>query len=179
MVYTKFSRYQLFWFLCSTSVCVGDHLFVDVNLSDLAVGLILLTLSLLVLCSCLILIVKLLNSILKGQVAGVIKKILNTGEQRFILVYWLVACDELVHVCVHPYVFVCRFSISIWLGHRLHCHPSWCWNDFYCAEQFGVHICHYSTCWWGQSSIHHYYFKFFSWFHWLNVKLKYTAVFLV
>ncbi|XP_038569526.1 sodium-dependent phosphate transport protein 2B-like [Micropterus salmoides] len=55
-----------------------EHLFVDVNLPDLAVGLILLALSLLVLCSCLILIVKLLNSMLKGQVAGVIKKILNT-----------------------------------------------------------------------------------------------------
>ncbi|XP_020794147.2 sodium-dependent phosphate transport protein 2B-like [Boleophthalmus pectinirostris] len=54
------------------------HLFVDVALSDLAVGLILLALSLLVLCSCLILIVKLLNSMLKGQVASVIKKILNT-----------------------------------------------------------------------------------------------------
>ncbi|XP_059184803.1 solute carrier family 34 member 2a [Centropristis striata] len=54
------------------------HLFVDVNLPDLAVGLILLALSLLVLCSCLILIVKLLNSMLKGQVALVIKKILNT-----------------------------------------------------------------------------------------------------
>ncbi|XP_073322188.1 solute carrier family 34 member 2a [Pagrus major] len=54
------------------------HLFVNVNLPDLAVGLILLALSLLVLCSCLILIVKLLNSMLKGQVAGVIKKILNT-----------------------------------------------------------------------------------------------------
>ncbi|KAM3623869.1 uncharacterized protein V6R79_016489 [Siganus canaliculatus] len=55
-----------------------EHLFVNVNLSDLAVGLILLALSLLVLCSCLILIVKLLNSMLKGQVASVIKKILNT-----------------------------------------------------------------------------------------------------
>lgn len=54
------------------------HLFVEVNLSDLGVGLILLALSLLVLCSCLILIVKLLNSMLKGQVASVIKKILNT-----------------------------------------------------------------------------------------------------
>uniref|UniRef100_A0AAV2LHP5 Uncharacterized protein n=1 Tax=Knipowitschia caucasica TaxID=637954 RepID=A0AAV2LHP5_KNICA len=54
------------------------HLFVDVALTDLAVGLILLALSLLVLCSCLILIVKLLNSMLKGQVANVIKTILNT-----------------------------------------------------------------------------------------------------
>ncbi|XP_061832934.2 solute carrier family 34 member 2a [Nerophis lumbriciformis] len=56
-----------------------EHLFVDVQLSDLAVGLILLALSLLVLCSCLLLIVKLLNSMLKGQVASIIKKILNTN----------------------------------------------------------------------------------------------------
>uniref|UniRef100_A0A8C6PSX3 Sodium-dependent phosphate transport protein 2A n=1 Tax=Nothobranchius furzeri TaxID=105023 RepID=A0A8C6PSX3_NOTFU len=54
------------------------HLFVDCSLSDLAVGLILLTCSLLVLCSCLILLVKLLNSLLKGQVASSINKILNT-----------------------------------------------------------------------------------------------------
>ncbi|KAF7659832.1 hypothetical protein LDENG_00292440 [Lucifuga dentata] len=56
----------------------SNHLFVNVTLPDLAVGLILLALSLLVLCSCLILIVKLLNSMLKGPVAVVIKKILNT-----------------------------------------------------------------------------------------------------
>lgn len=43
-------------------------------------GLILLALSLLVLCTCLILIVKLLNSMLRGQVAVAIKKVLNTGE---------------------------------------------------------------------------------------------------
>ncbi|XP_038148347.1 solute carrier family 34 member 2a [Cyprinodon tularosa] len=55
-----------------------NHIFVNVNLSDLAVGLILLALSLLVLCSCLVCIVKLLNSMLKGQVAAVIKKFLNT-----------------------------------------------------------------------------------------------------
>ncbi|XP_053337792.1 solute carrier family 34 member 2b isoform X2 [Clarias gariepinus] len=54
------------------------HLFASANLPDLAVGLILLALSLLVLCTCLILIVKLLNSMLKGQVAVVIKKVLNT-----------------------------------------------------------------------------------------------------
>lgn len=42
-------------------------------------GLILLAASLLILCTCLILIVKLLNSMLKGQVAVVIKKVLNTG----------------------------------------------------------------------------------------------------
>lgn len=54
------------------------HLFANVDLPDLAIGLILMALSLLILCTCLILIVKLLNSMLKGQVAVVIKKILNT-----------------------------------------------------------------------------------------------------
>ncbi|KAM4020846.1 sodium-dependent phosphate transport protein 2C isoform 1-T2 [Anomaloglossus baeobatrachus] len=53
------------------------HIFAYANLSDIAVGFILLTASLLVLCTCLILIVKLLNSVLKGQIAHVIKKIIN------------------------------------------------------------------------------------------------------
>ncbi|KAJ8342030.1 hypothetical protein SKAU_G00319580 [Synaphobranchus kaupii] len=56
----------------------SQHIFASSSLSDLAVGLILLTLSLLTLCSCLILVVKLLNSMLQGQVAVVIKKIINT-----------------------------------------------------------------------------------------------------
>ncbi|XP_065261389.1 sodium-dependent phosphate transport protein 2B [Emys orbicularis] len=55
-----------------------QHLFVGTNLADLAVGLILLAGSLIILCTCLVLIVKLLNSVLKGQVASVIKKTLNT-----------------------------------------------------------------------------------------------------
>ncbi|XP_034282181.1 sodium-dependent phosphate transport protein 2B isoform X2 [Pantherophis guttatus] len=54
------------------------HIFVGSQLQDLAIGLILLAFSLLVLCTCLVLIVKLLNSVLKGQVANVIKKTLNT-----------------------------------------------------------------------------------------------------
>uniref|UniRef100_A0A3B5AT14 Sodium-dependent phosphate transport protein 2A n=1 Tax=Stegastes partitus TaxID=144197 RepID=A0A3B5AT14_9TELE len=54
------------------------HLFVDCSLSDLAIGLVLLACSLLVLCSCLILLVKLLNSLLKGQVASAINNVVNT-----------------------------------------------------------------------------------------------------
>uniref|UniRef100_A0A3B5L5G1 Sodium-dependent phosphate transport protein 2A n=1 Tax=Xiphophorus couchianus TaxID=32473 RepID=A0A3B5L5G1_9TELE len=56
----------------------GKHLFVDSSLSDLAIGLILLVCSLLVLCVSLLLLVKLLNSLLRGQLANVINKILNT-----------------------------------------------------------------------------------------------------
>ncbi|CAH2299935.1 sodium-dependent phosphate transport 2B isoform X1 [Pelobates cultripes] len=67
---------------CTFSNCMApikcSHLFANTSLPDLAVGLILLALSLFVLCLCLILIVKLLNSMLKGQVSVVIKKILNT-----------------------------------------------------------------------------------------------------
>uniref|UniRef100_A0A669E588 Sodium-dependent phosphate transport protein 2B n=1 Tax=Oreochromis niloticus TaxID=8128 RepID=A0A669E588_ORENI len=55
-----------------------NHIFANTTLSELAVGLILLAASLFVLCTCLILIVKLLNSMLKGQVAVLIKKVLNT-----------------------------------------------------------------------------------------------------
>ncbi|XP_030000870.1 sodium-dependent phosphate transport protein 2A-like [Sphaeramia orbicularis] len=54
------------------------HLFVSTELSDLTVGLILLVGSLAVLCTCLLLLVKLLNSILKGQVAKIIHKVINT-----------------------------------------------------------------------------------------------------
>uniref|UniRef100_A0A3B4WRV0 Sodium-dependent phosphate transport protein 2A n=1 Tax=Seriola lalandi dorsalis TaxID=1841481 RepID=A0A3B4WRV0_SERLL len=54
------------------------HLFVSTVLSDLSVGLILLAASLAVLCTCLLLLVKLLNSLLKGQVAKVIHKVINT-----------------------------------------------------------------------------------------------------
>ena len=57
----------------------GRHLFVSTELSDLSVGLILLAGSLAVLCTCLLLLVKLLNSLLKGQVAKVIHKVINTG----------------------------------------------------------------------------------------------------
>ncbi|NWZ24237.1 NPT2A protein, partial [Asarcornis scutulata] len=55
-----------------------EHLFTDTPLPDLAVGLVLLAGSLVVLCTCLILLVKLLNSLLKGQVAKAIQKVINT-----------------------------------------------------------------------------------------------------
>ena len=61
-------------------VSPGQHIFVNFNLPDVVVGTILLVFSLLVLCSCLVLIVKLLGSVLRGQVAVVIKKTINTGK---------------------------------------------------------------------------------------------------
>ncbi|XP_054217974.1 sodium-dependent phosphate transport protein 2C isoform X4 [Homo sapiens] len=53
------------------------HLFAGTELTDLAVGCILLAGSLLVLCGCLVLIVKLLNSVLRGRVAQVVRTVIN------------------------------------------------------------------------------------------------------
>ncbi|CAK6433438.1 unnamed protein product [Pipistrellus nathusii] len=53
------------------------HLFSGTALSDLAVGLILLAGSLLVLCSCLVLVVKLLNSLLRGRIAQAVRAVIN------------------------------------------------------------------------------------------------------
>ncbi|CAL8121936.1 unnamed protein product [Orchesella dallaii] len=54
-----------------------DFLFAGTNMSDAAAGAIILVTSLFVLCFCLIMIVKVLNSVLKGHVSTVIKHTLN------------------------------------------------------------------------------------------------------
>ncbi|CAK6450313.1 unnamed protein product [Pipistrellus nathusii] len=54
------------------------HLFVNADLLDVVVGILLLVTSVLVLCGCMVMIVKLLSSALQGQVALVIKKTINT-----------------------------------------------------------------------------------------------------
>ncbi|XP_038627521.1 sodium-dependent phosphate transport protein 2A [Tachyglossus aculeatus] len=66
------------WTMGNATMEKCRHLFVDTVLPDLAVGLILLAGSLVVLCTCLILLVKVLNSVLKGQVAKAIQKVINT-----------------------------------------------------------------------------------------------------
>ncbi|XP_044515755.1 sodium-dependent phosphate transport protein 2A [Gracilinanus agilis] len=66
------------WTLGNTTGEKCQHLFVDTSLPDLAVGLILLAGSLTLLCTCLILLVKLLNSVLQGQVAKVVQTVINT-----------------------------------------------------------------------------------------------------
>uniref|UniRef100_A0A672ZHV2 Sodium-dependent phosphate transport protein 2A n=1 Tax=Sphaeramia orbicularis TaxID=375764 RepID=A0A672ZHV2_9TELE len=66
------------WRQIQPVTAASRHLFVSTELSDLTVGLILLVGSLAVLCTCLLLLVKLLNSILKGQVAKIIHKVINT-----------------------------------------------------------------------------------------------------
>ena len=89
----------------------GNHIFVDTGLPDLAVGLILLAGSLALLCTCLILLVKILNSLLKGQVAKVIQKVINTGEPQVVggqapgQAFWILLILPLPYcvICVKPY----------------------------------------------------------------------------
>ncbi|CAH1786069.1 unnamed protein product [Owenia fusiformis] len=67
-----------------------QYLFRWTNLSEGAVGAILLVMSLVILCTCLIAMVKVLNSLLKGQMANIIKKIINTdfpGKAAFLTGY--------------------------------------------------------------------------------------------
>lgn len=53
-------------------------LFNDTGLNDSSIGVIMLIVALFLLCTCLVLIVKILNSMLKGHVAKVIKKTINS-----------------------------------------------------------------------------------------------------
>ncbi|XP_013781308.1 sodium-dependent phosphate transport protein 2B-like [Limulus polyphemus] len=64
--------------------CISECKFLlkGLNWSDSIVGLLLLAVSLVLLCSCLILLVKLLHSMLKGRIAVIIKKTVNV-DPRF------------------------------------------------------------------------------------------------
>ncbi|ESO89815.1 hypothetical protein LOTGIDRAFT_192771, partial [Lottia gigantea] len=67
-----------------------DHLFVHTSLNDTEIGIIMLVVALLTLCICLLLIVKLLHSLMTGQIAKVIKKVMNSkfpGRLSFLTGY--------------------------------------------------------------------------------------------
>ncbi|KZS21381.1 Sodium-dependent phosphate transporter [Daphnia magna] len=57
--------------------CDGEFLFENTGLEDWAVGLILLFMSLFMLCGCLVGLVKILNSMMKGHIANIIKRVIN------------------------------------------------------------------------------------------------------
>ena len=67
---------------------LGSFLFSDTGLSDWKVGLILLILSLLVLCSCLIGIVKILNSMMKGKTSFDFKPRGSSIKTRYSGSHW-------------------------------------------------------------------------------------------
>ncbi|XP_033734880.1 sodium-dependent phosphate transport protein 2B-like [Pecten maximus] len=68
------------WYMEEQSkVCVKpcEFIFKDVGMKDSEIGAILLVIALLLLCICLFAIVKLLNSLLKGNIRNIIKKVIN------------------------------------------------------------------------------------------------------
>ncbi|XP_071943570.1 sodium-dependent phosphate transport protein 2B-like [Antedon mediterranea] len=69
------------------------YLFADTGLSETAIGAILLCVSLLMLCICLVILVKTLNSVLQGKMASVIKNTLNAdfpGRLSFLTGYFTI-----------------------------------------------------------------------------------------
>ncbi|XP_010607097.1 sodium-dependent phosphate transport protein 2C isoform X7 [Fukomys damarensis] len=101
------------------SSALGDrlpcrHLFVGSVLSDPAIGCILLAGSLLVLSACLVLIVKLLNSVLRGHVAQAVRTVINA-------------------------VLVPRFPFPLRLAQRLPGHLRGSWHDLPAPEQQCLH----------------------------------------
>ncbi|XP_072032573.1 sodium-dependent phosphate transport protein 2A-like [Amphiura filiformis] len=69
-----------------------SYLFANTGLSERAVGAIILIIALVMLCACLIGMVKLLNSLLKGRMAGIIKKTINAefpGPLRYFTGYFV------------------------------------------------------------------------------------------
>jgi len=61
----------------STELVTCNHVAAHLPMNDTAVGVVLMIFSLVLLCSCLVSIVKILGSLLKGSVAGLIQKVLN------------------------------------------------------------------------------------------------------
>ncbi|XP_068187120.1 sodium-dependent phosphate transport protein 2A-like isoform X2 [Antennarius striatus] len=91
------------------------HLFVDCSLSDVSIGLILLACSLVTLCCCLILMVKLLSSLLRGQVAGAINKVVNTGYVSLLVgagMTFLVQSSSVFTSAITPLVGVGVISVE-------------------------------------------------------------------
>ena len=69
-----------FAYFCSHHLVVGDFMFMNVAgvWEDWVIGLILLVITMVILCTCLVLIVKILNSIFSGHVAVLLKKFVNS-----------------------------------------------------------------------------------------------------
>lgn len=112
----------------------GHHLFAGSELTDLAVGFILLAGSLLVLCVCLVLIVKLLNSVLQGRIAQAVKTVINAGGCKCALA-WGERPGRDLRMTQHSTMHTCRFPLPLWLAQRLLGHPRWCRPNLLASEQ--------------------------------------------
>lgn len=135
---------------CWSCHSAGRHLFVSTGLSDLTVGLILLAGSLAVLCTCLLLLVKLLNSLLKGQVAKVIHKVINTGGHAFelLVLHTTSTCSRINVFNIHvgnfhlSSLYLNRPAISVWVAVRIHGHVRGCRGNICGPEQLCLYFNH-------------------------------------
>jgi len=77
------NKYEIILFLVENprllfSGTIDDFIFANTGLSDGGNGAILLVMSLIILCVCLVIMVKTLHSMMKGSIARAIKKVINT-----------------------------------------------------------------------------------------------------
>lgn len=107
-------------------------MFVSTSLSDLTVGLILLAASLAVLCTCLLLLVKLLNSLLQGQVAKVIHTVINTGGQAL-------SCRGCYSLLLH----VANTEFRLQETNKKHLEAAFAVLSREALFMYNLHVCHF------------------------------------
>ena len=98
------------------SLIVGKYLFHGTSLSDQAVGALLLVMSLVMLISCLIVMVKILRSLLEGQMASVIQKTINSnfpGKLAFLTGETMLEVILLFHAQVYGVFTVKNKNITL------------------------------------------------------------------
>ncbi|CAB4057548.1 SLC34A [Lepeophtheirus salmonis] len=95
------------------------YLFAGVNIEDMWIGLILVICSLLVLISCLVFLVKILNSLMEAQIARVIQKVLNANIPYFpwLTGYLAIFVGSLITILVQSSsVFTCTLTPLVGTG---------------------------------------------------------------
>lgn len=101
----------------------GEFLFEDTGMEDWAVGLILLAISLIILCSCLIFLVKILNSMMQGNKFGKFSYLSQVTAIPF--------CTKRRTHCQRHQARDQRKNPLRSMAHRLHSTCCWSWNDIY------------------------------------------------
>ncbi|XP_066301802.1 sodium-dependent phosphate transport protein 2B-like isoform X1 [Branchiostoma lanceolatum] len=107
----------------------GNYLFANTGLSESQLGVVILILSLIILCVCLVLIVKLLHSILRGRVAYWTKKVINAefpGRAAFLSGYLAIAAGAgMTFIVQSSSIFTSALTPLVAVGvlHIERCYP--------------------------------------------------------
>ncbi|KAI8489960.1 hypothetical protein Bbelb_323210 [Branchiostoma belcheri] len=107
----------------------GDYLFSNTGLTEAQLGIVLLILSLIILCVCLVLIVKLLHSMLRGRVAYWTKKVINAefpGKASFLTGYLAIAAGAgMTFIVQSSSIFTSALTPLVAVGvlHIERCYP--------------------------------------------------------